>query len=75
MGIRTTLTVRFKFCGKSHQKWALLVICGKTYLVTKFVAHEVLEGTHSVVYREVAVRLEQSFVSLTVAQEQEHALG
>jgi hypothetical protein len=45
------------------------------YLVAEFVVHEVLEGAHSVLYREIAVRLEQSFVSLTVAQEEEHALG
>jgi hypothetical protein len=51
------------------------VLRWRTYLVTEFVVHEVLEGTHSVLYRKVAVRLEQSFVSLTVAQEQEHALG
>jgi hypothetical protein len=50
------------------------VLCWKTYLVTEFMVHEVLEGTHSVLYRKVAVRLEQCFVSLTVAQEQEHAL-
>jgi len=39
------------------------------------VAHEVLEGYHSILYRKVAVWLEQSFVSLTVTQEQEHSLG
>jgi hypothetical protein len=39
------------------------------------VAHEVLEGYHSILYRKVAVWLEQSFISLTVTQEQEHALG
>ena len=45
------------------------------YLVAGFVAHVILEGHHGILYRKVAVGFEQSFVSLTVPQEQEHALG